>query len=300
MSLNGIDIGDSQAYMDVKSIDGDFVIIKATQSNYYKTKAYENQLKSAQQGTKEIGFYHFFDPNVGVESQADYFLNVIGNNANNHVLALDFEDDPQDGIYVQNMNAVVKAKQWLDYVYSQTGIKPLLYTGLSIENNFDWTAIVHAGYPLWVAQYNSLTEPVNGFAPRELFGSLKNWKSATIFQYASTGRLPGWNHSLDLDVFYGNVSDWKALATGKSSSEPNPKPNPKPKPTKPSVTDTSGAYTFTTATNIRTAPSLSASIVGQYNAGETVVYNGKVVADGYTWLKYLGTSGEPRYVAIVD
>lgn len=34
MSLNGIDIGNSQAYMDVKSIDGDFVIIKATQSNY--------------------------------------------------------------------------------------------------------------------------------------------------------------------------------------------------------------------------------------------------------------------------
>lgn len=27
MSLNGIDIGDSQVYMDVKSIDGDFVII---------------------------------------------------------------------------------------------------------------------------------------------------------------------------------------------------------------------------------------------------------------------------------
>lgn len=38
MSLNGIDIGDSQAYMDVKSIDGDFVIIKATQSNYYKPR----------------------------------------------------------------------------------------------------------------------------------------------------------------------------------------------------------------------------------------------------------------------
>ena len=62
--------------MDVKSIDGDFVIIKATQSNYYKTKAYENQLKSAQQGTKEIGFYHFFDPNVGVESQAEKLFEV--------------------------------------------------------------------------------------------------------------------------------------------------------------------------------------------------------------------------------
>lgn len=53
MSLNGIDIGDSQAYMDVKSIDGDFVIIKATQSNYYKTKAYENQLKSANKERKK-------------------------------------------------------------------------------------------------------------------------------------------------------------------------------------------------------------------------------------------------------
>ncbi|WP_392390959.1 SH3 domain-containing protein [Lactiplantibacillus plantarum] len=39
-----------------------------------------------------------------------------------------------------------------------------------------------------------------------------------------------------------------------------------------STTNESGNYTFKTATNIRTAPSTSASIVGQYNAGDTVHY----------------------------
>lgn len=61
----------------------------------------------------------------------------------------------------------------------------------------------------------------------------------------------------------------------------------------------SGSYTFTTNTNIRNSPSTSGQIVGSYNAGETVYYNGTVQADGYTWLKYTAASGATRYIAVV-
>jgi len=61
-----------------------------------------------------------------------------------------------------------------------------------------------------------------------------------------------------------------------------------------------GTYTFKATTNIRTAASLSASIVGTYYAGETVHYLGLVSANGYQWLKYLSASGNYRYVAMVS
>jgi len=65
------------------------------------------------------------------------------------------------------------------------------------------------------------------------------------------------------------------------------------------TTSQSGAYRFTTTTNIRTAPSTKSAVVGHYNANETVYYNGSVKAEGYTWLRYLSRSGAVHYVAVV-
>ncbi|MDV0430455.1 SH3 domain-containing protein [Lactiplantibacillus sp. DA1] len=63
------------------------------------------------------------------------------------------------------------------------------------------------------------------------------------------------------------------------------------------TTAAAGTYTFKTTTNIRTAASLNAQVVGQYYAGESVYYVGTVSANGYQWLKYLSNSGAYHYVA---
>ncbi|MCT4461122.1 lysin, partial [Lactiplantibacillus plantarum] len=68
-----------------------------------------------------------------------------------------------------------------------------------------------ANYGLWIAQYNNYNV-VNGYQPRDLYGSLKHWKTAVMFQYTSTGQLPGWNGNLDFDVFYGDKSAWDKYA----------------------------------------------------------------------------------------
>ena len=63
---------------------------------------------------------------------------------------------------------------------------------------------------------------------------------------------------------------------------------------------TSGWFTFSVATNIRTAPNLQAPVVGQYDPGEAVYYLGQCQADGYTWLRYIAMSGKERYVAMIS
>ncbi|WP_353726453.1 SH3 domain-containing protein [Lactiplantibacillus plantarum] len=81
---------------------------------------------------------------------------------------------------------------------------------------------------------------------------------------------------------YVKVSGGAATTTSSSASK---------------TTAAAGTYTFKTTTNIRTAASLNASVVGQYYAGESVYYIGTVSADGYQWLKYLSNSGAYHYVA---
>ncbi len=81
---------------------------------------------------------------------------------------------------------------------------------------------------------------------------------------------------------YVKVSGGAATTTSSSASK---------------TTAATGTYTFKTTTNIRTAASLNAAVVGQYYAGESVYYVGTVSANGYQWLKYLSNSSAYHYVA---
>ncbi|MGX5377555.1 GH25 family lysozyme [Ligilactobacillus sp. LYQ135] len=57
-----------------------------------------------------------------------------------------------------------------------------------------------------------------------------------------------------------------------------------------------GTFTANTTLNIRTAPSTSASIVGSYAPGESLVYDHVYIKGKYVWLRYMSYSGSYRYV----
>lgn len=92
----------------------------------------------------------------------------------------------------------------------------------------------------------------------------------------------------------------------KASSVPsNPQPSkPEEKPSNsPEKTNTGfgGAYRCNTSKlNVRSAPSLSGSIVASYSRGQTVrLDDWYKIADGYVWGRYTGAqSGQKRYVAV--
>ena len=51
--------------------------------------------------------------------------------------------------------------------------------------------------------------------------------------------------------------------------------------------------------NVRSAPSLSGSVVASYSRGQTVVLDDWYKsADGFVWGRYTGGSGKIRYVAV--
>lgn len=296
MSLNGFDVASYQAGMNVGEVAGDFVLVKATEGIDYTNPEFNGHAKQTLSAGKKLGVYHFIRNDSDIKQQADYFLTVVKPYIGKAMLVLDFENTT--GSTIQNQAGVGLAKQWLDYVYQKTGVRPVLYTGISCENSLDWSSVVKANYGLWIAQYNNYNV-VNGYQPRDLYGSLKHWKTAVMFQYTSTGRLPGWNGNLDFDVFYGDKSAWDKYA--KATKMVTNKSMVQKATTKDGVwtiTDEVGTFRPNQKLGIFKYPGLE--LTGKYyDKGESVKYFGYVSNPqaGYVYIAYRYNTKLIYYVA---
>ncbi|MCB7150741.1 GH25 family lysozyme [Lactiplantibacillus plantarum] len=300
MSLNGFDVASYQAGMNVGEVAGDFVLVKATEGIDYTNPEFNGHAKQTLSAGKKLGVYHFIRNDSDIKQQADYFLMVVKPYIGKAMLVLDFENTA--GSTIQNQAGVDLAKQWLDYVYQKTDVRAVLYTGLSCENALDWSSVVKANYGLWIAQYNNY-DAVIGYQPRDLYGSLKNWKTAVMFQYTSTGRLPGWNGNLDFDVFYGDKSAWDkyAKATKMNTNNVTSQPVVQKTTTKDGVwtiTNETGTFRPNQQLSIFKYPGLE-STGKYYYKGESVKYFGYVsnTQAGYIYIAYRYNSKLIYYVA---
>ncbi|MFJ6960266.1 GH25 family lysozyme [Lactiplantibacillus plantarum] len=296
MSLNGFDVASYQAGMNVGEAAGDFVLVKATEGIDYTNPEFNGHAKQTLSAGKKLGVYHFIRNDSDIKKQANYFLTTVKSYIGKAMLVLDFENTT--GSTIQSQAGVGLAKQWLDYVYQQTGVRSVLYTGISCENSLDWSSVVKANYGLWIAQYNNYNV-VNGYQPRDLYGSLKHWKTAVIFQYTSTGRLPGWNGNLDFDVFYGDKSAWDKYA--KATKMVMNKSIVQKTTTKDGVwtiTNEVGTFRPNQKLGIFKYPGLE--LTGKYyDKGESVKYFGYVSNPqaGYVYIAYRYNSKLIYYVA---
>lgn len=300
MSLKGFDVASYQAGMNVGKVAGDFVLVKATEGIDYTNPEFNGHAKQTLSAGKKLGVYHFIRNDSDIKQQADYFLTVVKPYIGKAMLVLDFENTT--GSTIQNQAGVGLAKQWLDYVYQKTGVRAVLYTGLSCENALDWSSVVKANYGLWIAQYKNYNV-VNGYQPRDLYGSLKHWKTAVMFQYTSTGQLPGWNGALDFDVFYGDKSAWDkyAEATKMNTNNVTSQPVVQKTTTKDGVwtiTNETGTFRPNQQLSIFKYPGLE-STGKYYYKGESVKYFGYVsnTQAGYIYIAYRYNSKLIYYVA---
>ena len=159
---------------------------------------------------KHNGVFHVGRPDLGntAKDEADYFLSIIPDCVGKSMLILDLEPKSTN---------VSWAKEWLDYIYSKTGVKPVIYLGDSQEENDDWSSIARE-YPLWIASYglnngNPGTKPTTSY-----------WGKYIMWQYTDKGRLDGYSGDLDLNYFYND--NWNDYVVPQSIPEPTPVPEP--------------------------------------------------------------------------
>lgn len=205
MSMNGIDISNHQAGLNLAAVPCDFVICKATEGTTFVDKYCDGFVQKAISLGKPFGVYHFASGKSSGRQEAEFFYNNIKGYVGKGILVLDWEGNAVK-------RGVSYAKEFLDRLQELTGVKALLYTYNNCVNSYDWSPVVKGDYGLWNAGYYAGYQTM-GYNPNApLKGGTGAWPGAAMYQYTSSGRLPGYSGNLDLDVFYGDRTAWQKYA----------------------------------------------------------------------------------------
>lgn len=216
-TMNGIDVSSWQTGIEVDKMSSvDFVITKATEGTSYVNPECDRVYQDTVNSGKKVGVYHFASGTDAL-AEAKHFVNNISGYIGEAILVLDFEADAVN-------QGVGWAKDWLDAVYNMTGVKPVIYMSNSVVHRYDWSSVVNAGYDLWNAGYYKGYTTIYGFVSNPpLYGGLGEFANDTpLYQYTSSGRISGWSGNLDLNIFYGDESDWDTYTGHKSSGDYTP------------------------------------------------------------------------------
>lgn len=216
-TLNGVDIASYQSNINpAKLVTSDFVIVKFTQGTTYLNPYADRQYSMAKAAGKLLGAYHYAE-GKSATSEAQYFVNHLGNRIGECVLALDWEGN-QNSVFGTGKD-VAWCKAFLDEVYRLTGIRPLIYMSKSVCRKYNWSSVAK-DYSLWCAQYKSNSTTDYQSSPWTDDKGFGAWKTDTIRQYSSHGRIAGYDANIDLDLAYMTADQWRAMAGGKPQESP--------------------------------------------------------------------------------
>lgn len=223
-TLNGADLSSNNGNINFDQYfqSNDFCIIKTSEGIGYEDSKWRDNYNEVINRNKLVSFYHFLRPDLkdnNAKGEADWFLSLVA-----PIIpigaqwVLDFERNCPDPVgYCCEFFKEVKAT---------LGFNGFIYINKSTKAKYNWQPLVDLGCALWLADYED-----NGVATP--------WPFIAIRQTTSGGSVPGINGRVDLDIFYGDKSQW--LAYGKQGSVPAPTPVqepvvtpiPEPIPTQP-------------------------------------------------------------------
>lgn len=221
MTMNGIDVSNWQAGINLAAVPADFVIMKATQGTNYISPDCDRQYQQAKKAGRLLGVYHYV-AGGNAQAEADYFVNNIKGYIGEAILVLDWEAEQNHawGNYEY-------LKQVARRVKERTGVIPIIYSMAGIYNGISAVAKeLNAG--LWIAQYAD-NNPTGYQAHPWNEGAY----GCAIRQYTSAGRLPGYNGNLDLNIAYMDRNVWMKYAA-KNGNKPAAAPSKPAAPAKKS------------------------------------------------------------------
>lgn len=160
-----------------------FVIVNASRANVGLAVGsyYRQQVANARAAGKHVGHY-FFNGNIDPTRCAEFFAANLDYRPGDS-LWLDVESEPGTGTVAWSPG---QALAFVLRVQQLVGVVPGIYLNRSLMDGYDWSAVVAAGAPLWIAYYNSAPPPI------------KWWPTWTLWQYAST--------PMDLDRAQGSLT----------------------------------------------------------------------------------------------
>ena len=270
MTMNGIDVSNWQAGIDLAAVPADFVIMKATQGTNYVSPDCDRQYQQAKKAGRLLGVYHYVAGGNAI-AEADYFVTNINGYIGEAILAIDWEAE-QNGAWGNE----AYLEQLVHRVIERTGVKPLIY---SMASRYAQVAAVAKKLDcgLWIAQYADMN-PTGYQAHPWREGAY----ACAIRQYTSAGRLNGWGGNLDLNIAYMTRDQWAKYVNPGGKPAPAPA-KPAPAPAKPAPAPKPAGRTYTvqagdTLSGIAAKLGVSTSAISGYRSGNpNLIYPGEVL-----------------------
>lgn len=215
--IKGIDISRWQGIINwpIAARNIDFAIIKiggSDQGFYPDGQAVRNALE-ARAAKVPVAFYVYLGGASHTKDEIAHIKNLINNIGGlrpGEFICLDWEE--QNSAEVAYVSEI--AKGLIDSGLSA----PMIYMSLSRVRGNNWQPLVAMGCSLWVAAWGN-----NDAVPedREVPGS-DEWPFWAIWQYSSTGTVPGISGRVDMNQFNGSVEQFKKYGGSRGVTMPSP------------------------------------------------------------------------------
>lgn len=199
----------------VRAAGHSFAYVKATESTTYTNPFFKDDWPGIGNAGLLRGAYHYAQPTWPMSTavdQARYFVSKTGsmNGGGDLPPMLDLEDTDTN---LTSGQIVEWSRIWLGEVERLTGRRPIIYTGRWYWSGYLGSNLGLNDYRLWLSDYNGQSAPTHTIAGW-------NW---TIWQFTSTGSVPGIVGNVDVNRFCCSDANLHALAgPGPNAAAANP------------------------------------------------------------------------------
>ncbi len=205
-TVSGIDVSyyqDEIAWKRVHRAGIRFAFIRTSDGLDHSDDRFAKNWAGAKRAGVLRGAYQYFRPDQDALAQADMMINMLGRDRGELPPVIDVETDGGK----PPAELVGKITAWIARVRDKLGVEPIVYTGPEFWRDRTQSADF-AAHPLWVAHYTRGCPTVPA-----------QWTTWTFWQHTDSGRVPGIDTDVDLDVFAGTLGDLRDFAKSRIISE---------------------------------------------------------------------------------
>ena len=188
----GIDVSHYQGRINWDDVAGSngisYAYLKATEGASLVDDTYERNLREARRVGLSVGSYHFYRPNVSWQEQFRNLTSVVHAEDQDLVPIIDIEHRGS----VSAEAFIADLRSFIEKVTEHYGRKPLLYTYHNFYNRY--LVGQFTDYHFMIARYRSDSP------------TLDDGKQYIMWQYTSTGSVPGISGHVDRSKIMGNYS----------------------------------------------------------------------------------------------
>ncbi len=199
--IKGVDISHYQGEVDMQVLEEQgmwFVIVKATEGSSYVDERFEENWKNVGKTDMFSGAYHFFSFDSSGKTQAENFINTVGDLSEKLIPVVDVEYYGDKEKNPPSQKEVVRElSEYMHILEEKYGVKPMIYTTYTVYHRYIKENF--SDYPLWIR--NVYFKPGVDLE--------RKWD---FWQYSDTTELDGYRGKekyIDCNVFYGGQAELK-------------------------------------------------------------------------------------------